>query len=83
MNYVQPLNFQPNYSGDQMAVLKNTTFLADPSFQRGYNRACRAGGGDWGIHWRFHTCLWAARNAMSLEEISLSVVWEKGLIVPV
>lgn len=67
MNYVQPLNFQPNYSGDQMAVLKNTTFLADPSFQRGYNRACRAGGGDWGIHWRFHTCLWAAKNAMSLE----------------
>lgn len=61
------LNFTPNYYSDQMAVLKNTSFLDNPIFRRGYERACKAGGGDWGIHWRFHTCLWAASNALRLE----------------
>lgn len=61
------LNFQPNYCSDQMAVLKNLSFLTEERFQRGYNRACVAGGFDWGIHWRFHTCLWAAQNGLSLD----------------
>jgi hypothetical protein len=67
MAFSHALNFQPNYNSDGMAVLKNITFLSDPTFQLGYNRACGAGGGDWGIHWRFHTCLWAAKNALRLE----------------
>lgn len=67
MNFAQTINFQPNYYSDQMAVLKNTSFLADDDFRRGYERACKSGGGDWGIHWRFHTCLWAAKNALTIE----------------
>ena len=67
MTAPQLMNFQPNYCSDQMAVLKNVRYMDDPEFQRGYNRGCKAGGGDWGIHWRFHTCLWAAKNALRLE----------------
>ena len=67
MSNGQYVDFNANYTSDQMAVLKNLSFLDDAIFQRGYQRACEAGGGDWGIHWRFHTCLWAARNALRLD----------------
>ena len=67
MNNQQGVKLQINYCSDQMAVLKNISFLEDQSFKRGYSRGCKAGGGDWGIHWRFHTCLWAAKNGLLLE----------------
>lgn len=64
-------NFDPefryNYCGDQLAVFKNIGFYWDPAFRRGYDRAVQAVGNDWGIHWRFHTCLWAAQNVLRIE----------------
>lgn len=61
------IDFEYNYCSDQIAVRKHLGFLYDETFTRGYQRACQAGGGDWGIHWRFHTCLWAARNGLLLD----------------
>lgn len=56
-----------NFCGDGMAVFRNIGFYWDPIFRRGYNRGVQAAGTDCGTEWRFHTCLWAAQNALRIE----------------
>ncbi|CAO5678731.1 MAG: hypothetical protein NEHIOOID_00969 [Holosporales bacterium] len=60
-------NVSVNYGEDHIYVLKNIGFIENPLFQKGYNRAIKAAGRDFGIRWRFHTCLWAAQNGLLLE----------------
>jgi hypothetical protein len=60
-------SFKYNYLEDGMAVHKNISFLESSVFNCGYARAVKSSGFDFGIRWRFHTCLWAAQNALNLE----------------
>lgn len=61
-------DFEFNFCGDGIAVLRNVDFLFEPDFERSNRRAIQtADGEDWGIQWRLHTCIWAARNALRLE----------------
>ena len=69
-----------NYYSDGMAVLKNTSFVAEADYQRGYERACKSVGEDWGIYWRFHTCLWAAKKAMQLDGVFVECGVGKGFM---
>lgn len=60
-------DFEVTYFYDGIAVNKNVAFLEDEEFRRAYLRGVAAVGQDWGIHWRAHTILWAAKNALALD----------------
>ena len=52
------------YDQDGLRTSHNHDFMNDDAFQAAYARGVAAYGRDFGIHWRLHTCLWAARTAM-------------------
>jgi hypothetical protein len=50
------------YDQDGLRSVHNHDFMADPAFQRAYERGCR-GAADYQWHWRVHIGLWAAFTA--------------------
>jgi hypothetical protein len=51
------------FRGDGLLTQHVHSFLDDPEFSRAYDRAVKASGWDYGIPWRTHVLLWAARTA--------------------
>lgn len=74
------VQFTCNYLEDGMAVLKNLSFLDADGFKKGYERAVQSGGFDFKIKWRFHTCLWAAFNALKVKGDFVECGVGKGFI---
>lgn len=55
------------YVGDGITTEHNAGFRREPEFRAAYERACRAGGWDYGIEWRVHQAVWAARTGLRVE----------------
>jgi hypothetical protein len=58
---------RPLYAEDGLWTHHGHTFIEEQGFQRAYARAVRAGGWDYGIRWRVHTLLWAARLGATVD----------------
>lgn len=68
----QTLEFLPRvsrsyYRQDALWTYHSHHFIDDPAFQRAYKRSIKASGWDYGIEWRVHTILWAAKHGRTLE----------------
>jgi Macrocin-O-methyltransferase (TylF) len=61
-----PRTVAPLYTHDGLRTAHNHTFIDAPDFQRAYRRAVQAAGWDYGIYWRVHVILWAARTAQTI-----------------
>ncbi|HWF51209.1 MAG TPA: TylF/MycF/NovP-related O-methyltransferase [Solirubrobacteraceae bacterium] len=55
-----------DYDHDALTTSHNHSFLDDPDFRSAYERAVQAAGWDYGIYWRVHVLLWAARTALKV-----------------
>jgi hypothetical protein len=62
-----PPNPRPLYAEDGLSTHHAHAFVEDQDFQRAYARAVQAGGFDYGIRWRVHTLLWAARVGAAVD----------------
>lgn len=62
-----PRDEAPFYAEDGLWTYHGHTFVDDERFAKAYRRAVQAGGHDYGIRWRVHTILWAARRAAALD----------------
>lgn len=54
------------YDQDGLTTMHNHDFMREPRFRAAYERGMKAAGEDYAIHWRVHTALWVASNALSL-----------------
>jgi hypothetical protein len=54
------------YDRDGLCTPHNHEFMADPAFQRAYQRGVKAAGKDFRWEWRVHVGLWAATCASKL-----------------
>lgn len=68
------------YAEDGLCTAHSHHFLHDPGFVKAYQRAVRAGGFDYGIRWRTHTMLWAARTAARLDGAFVECGTAKGFM---
>ena len=70
----------PVYDEDGLRTAHSHHFLHDPGFANAYRRAIQAGGFDYGIRWRTHTILWAARTAARLDGAFVECGTAKGFM---
>ncbi|NRB00365.1 MAG: class I SAM-dependent methyltransferase [Rhodobacteraceae bacterium] len=59
--------YKPSYAQDGLVTIHDASFKETPQFRKAYDRGLAANGGfDYNWHWRVHTGLWAARNALNV-----------------
>jgi hypothetical protein len=68
------------YRQDGLTTLHNRAFVHDAAFRSAYARAVRAGGWDYGIHWRVHVVLWAASIAERLPGVFIECGTGRGFM---
>lgn len=72
----------PNgYTGDGIATYNIAGFLDDPRFEFAYGQAVSAAGWDFGIEWRLHQALWAARTALHVPGDFVELGTGRGFIM--
>lgn len=61
-----PRNVGEAYNHDGLRTTHDHSFIDTLEFRRAYQRAVQAAGWDYGIHWRVHVVLWAARAVQTV-----------------
>lgn len=60
-------NVRWSYDQDGLKTNHNCDFRRDPKFQAAYQRALEGAPIPYEIHWRAHTCVWAALQGLNIE----------------
>lgn len=72
----------PNgYARDGITTRHNASFVEDDQFKYAYKKAVEAAGWDYGVEWRLHQALWAARTSLNVPGDFVELGTGRGFIM--